>query len=56
MSDWLPLQRSKQMSWFEYIVWRGGEDILFPVIIFLLVAYGAMFVVGLISYLWRVLK
>ena len=44
------------MKLFEWIVERGNEDILFPVIIFLLVAYFAMAIVGTIAYLWRILK
>jgi hypothetical protein len=44
------------MKWYDYLMWRGSDDVLFPVILFLLVAYFAVAIVGAIFYLWRILK
>ena len=43
-------------NWIEQILWAGNDDILFPVILFLLVAYFAIAIVGTLFYLWRILK
>ena len=44
------------MKWYDYIMWRGNDDSLFPIIIVLLTLYILVWVVAAVTTIWRNLK